>query len=88
MAEATTVLTDGTAMAETGRVNATYARRRTAVHRGILQRNGSALRRHTKGNLIRTKAIMAISRTDIGNILPFTKEIMKTNIIKPLKLLS
>ncbi len=28
---------------------------------------------------------MVISRTDIGNTLPFVKEIMRINIMKPLK---
>ena len=86
--EAITVLIDGIVIIEAKRANAIYVRRRTAVYRDIYQRNGNAPRRYTKRNLIQTKAIIVILRTDISNILPFIKEIIRTNIIKPLKPLS
>src|SRR6266567_9044121 len=83
--EATTIFIDGIAMKEARRANAIYAKRRTAVYRDIYQRNRSTPKRHIKRNLIQTKATMVILRTNISNILPSVKEIIRINIIKPLK---
>ncbi len=85
IAEATTVLIDGIVIIEAKRANAIYTRRRTAVYRDIYQRNRSALRRYTKRNLIQIKVIIVILRTNISNILSSIKEIIRINIIKPLK---
>ena len=86
--EAITVFINGIAIIEAKRANTIYARRRTAVYRDIYQRNRSTLWRYTKRNLIQIKAIIVILRTDISNILPSVKEIMRINTIKPLKPLS
>ena len=83
--EVTTILIDRIAIIEDRRVNTIYARKRTAVYRDIHQRNGSALRRHTKRNSIQIKAIIVILRTNISNTLPSVKEIIRINTIKPLK---
>ena len=82
------IFMDGIAIAEARKVNVMYARRRTAIYRNIYQRNRSTLKRYIKRNIIQIKVIMAISRTNISNILPSIKEIMRINVIKPLKPLS
>ena len=88
IAEATTVLIDRTVIIETKRANTIYTRKKTAIYRNIYQRNRSALKKYTKRNLIQIKVIIVILRTNKSNILSFIKEIIRINIIKPLKPLS
>ena len=45
-------------------------------------------RKYIKRNLIWIKVTIVILRTNISNILPSIKEIIRTNAIKPLKPLS
>ena len=88
IAKTMTIFINRMAIIEAKRANVMYAKRRIAIYRDIYQRNGSALRRYIKRNLIQIKAIIVILKTNISNILPFIKETIRINIMRPLKPLS
>jgi hypothetical protein len=63
-----TALTNRAVITKAERANAICARRRTAVYEDTHQKNASVLKKYTKHNLILTKTVIIISRTNTNNI--------------------